>query len=389
MIARQRARRQDGSWAKEAIKPRVGQLTAAYHLKSNDKKGKGVNSTSVLALRRWEHEEQLELVKARRELFTVSVKLPLKVRKSMRDTAKQEVDICAKASSIVGSPVTLTYDLDALYAALAPNREHQLNVVRTCLAYFTETVTALARCYTNPGVKAEVNAAWTTKNFSFAIVTEAELERMRDDLATTGSTTSHHWRLRIDQGGDLQMVSDVRHWGLNVLEVQRTDLTPLGNASRALRSGSDALPVEVKLQEAQPLVTAQLTRIRALKGLEDAAFDLDGHTVATYAVTTAYDVGWQHFSPTTFAEYLDGLATLLEELWKDDLSSEALLDVWTTPHTIRVEAEVDVEAATGTVVRNPYHGIKVDGPTLAILVAVSRWRINMAQISRLDLTSVL
>ena len=320
----------------------------------------------------------------------MSVKLPLTVRKDVRDTAEQKAAMCTKASSIVGSSVTLDYDLDSLYAALSTNEQYQPRVVHTCLAYFTEAVAALAKCYSDPLVKAEVNAAWTTKNFAFALVTEDQLEAMRDDPATTGSTTSHVWRLRIDHG-ELQMVSDVRHWGLNVHEVERTDLTPLANASGAARSGTAALPLELKklLREAHPLVTAQLARIRALKGLQDAAFDLDAHTVSTYPLTKAYAVGWQHFSPTTFAEYLDGLAALLEALWKDDLASEALLDVWTAPHTIAVQAEADVEAATGTVVRNPYHGIKVDGPTLTVLVAASRWRINMAQISRLDLTSVL
>jgi len=324
--------------------------------------------------------------------MSTTTKLPLTVRKAVRDTSAQTADLVVAASAIVGCQVTFNYDLEleSVYAALATNR-YQSNVVQGSLDYLSHTITAMKSSYLNPVVKQDVNAAWTTKNFSIGVVSDQELEEMRDRPTTAGT---RYCCLRI-HNGDLQMVSSTSNWGLNVYEIDRLDLTPLaGAAANRGKSGVDALPLEVKkhLQEAQQKLTQQLTRIHKLKGLEDAQFDLNGQTVAAFPLLKDA-AGWQQFSPLTFPEYLDQLATILERMWTDDMNSEALLDVWTAPHVIEVRAEVDLDTETGTVVKNlSYHGIKIEDGKLVILAGVGKWRMNvtqMSQVNYMDLVSVL
>ena len=319
-------------------------------------------------------------------------KLPLAIRKEVRDSEERKAKILSDATAVVGSPVTFNFDLDTVYTALAGS-SYQANVVHISLAYLESVVKAVEKSYKDEMVKKELDEAWTSHNIGLAVVSDKELAAMKEDKTTIGSS---YFRLRLHEG-TLQVVSSTGYFYSNLSDITVLDLTPLAShaASQSAAStpgAAEELPLEFrkKMRDIEPKVEESLAKIRKLKGLEDASFDLDGATRQCYAKLKHVTDRVTSFSPEAFPLYLDQLNALLTKQWKDDMVSEALVEEWTAPHTIEILPEVDLEKEQGKLVKEGrYNAIKLEGGKLQMLQGKGMWKTNLNNIQGIDLVKML
>ena len=119
--------------------------------------------------------------------------------------------------------------------------------------------------------------------------------------------------------------------------------------------GGDFLPLEIRKQtrDMQPKFDKWLERVHQLKGVEDAKFDLEEQVRMLHGVYGA------SFRPGSMQNFLDALAGLLEKTWKDEMVTEALLEVWTPPHIMEffVVEEWDKHVGPTIIKHNTSSGI--------------------------------
>ena len=321
-------------------------------------------------------------------------KLPLTIRKDMRDNEEKRSKLLADAASTVGSPVTFNFDLDATYAAL-DGSSYQARIIPFSLMYLENAIKAVEKAYKDSLVKADFASAWTTHNIKLVILPSAKaLEELKADKTTVGSS---YFRLRLVDG-ELQVVTDKEYFASNLADIGYLDLTPLAShaASHSAAnpgSTSEELPLEIRkqLRDSLPKVDASLAAIRKLKGLEDATFDAEAATHACYAALKHKDAGATAFGPEAFPQYLDALCALLVKQWKDDMVSEALLEEWKAPHTIEMQPETDLEKEQGgkMVKDGRYNAIKLEGGKLIMAQGKGMWRTNLGNIQGIDIVKML
>ena len=321
-------------------------------------------------------------------------KLPLAIRKEVRDNEEKKSKILSEGSAAIGSPVTFNFDLDSTYANLASNSMFQPRVVPISLTYLENALKAVQKSYKDAMVKDELEAGWTTHNVDLLVLTsDKELEALKADKSTVGSS---YFRLRLHDG-NLQIVTSAQYFASNLPDIAVLDLTPLASHASAQSTASpgataDELPLEIrkKMRDVQPKVDASLGSIRKLKGLEDASFDLEQQTRACYPKLKD-NTGATVFTPEAFPQYLDQLAALLTKQWKDEMVSEALLEEWKAPHAIELQPEVDLEKETGAklVKDGRYNAVKLEGGKLLLLQGKGMWKTNMNNIPGIDVVKML
>ena len=319
-------------------------------------------------------------------------KLPLAIRKEVRDNEEKKTKLLADATTIVGSPVTYNFDLDATYAALEGS-SYQARFVPLSLQYLENAIKAVDKAYKDALVKADFDSAWTTHNVALVILPSAKaLEELKADKTTVGSS---YFRLRL-LNGELQVLTDKAYFASNLSDIGHLDLTPIAShaASQSSAPGSSAeeLPLEIrkKLRDTQPKVDASLAAIRKLKGLEDASFDAEAMAHVCYPLLKDGKTPATTFGPEAFPQYLDALCALLTKQWKDDMVSEALLEEWKAPHKIELQPEVDLEKEQGKIVKEgKYNAIKLEGGKLIMVQGKGMWRSNMSNIQGIDIVKML
>jgi len=139
-------------------------------------------------------------------------------------------------------------------------------------------------------------------------------------------------------------------------------------------------------------VDKALAKIRKLKGLEDAAFDIAANLKKIYSEMGPDEVKAQDLRAGSFSNCLDYLAQGLERHWKDDMVSEALLEIWANkPHQIlfTYTKEKCSEVKEGTVAAKAtgYHGVRIFNGNLEIIF--HKWYTNTQDVSYFDFISVL
>ena len=319
-------------------------------------------------------------------------KLPLALRKEVRDNEEKKNKLLADAAATLGTAPTYNFDLATVYNQLATSK-YQAQVVNVSLNYLDNTLKAVEKTYKDPLVKQEFDGAWTTHNIALVVVeSDAEWEKVKADKATVGTT---YYRLRLVDG-ELQISSSAKWFNSNIGEIASLDLTPLASqassASASSTPGAEELPLElrVRMRDVQPKVDASLANIRKLKGLEDASFNTDAQTRLCYAAMKHITERNKDFSPTAFPEYLDQLHALLQKQWKDELVQEGLLEEWKAPHAIELRPETDIEKETGKLVKDGrYNAVKLDGGKLLLLQGKGLWRTNMNNIAGIDIVKML
>ncbi|MCJ1297178.1 hypothetical protein MMC34_008747 [Xylographa carneopallida] len=319
-------------------------------------------------------------------------KLPLAIRKDVRDYEEKQNKLLADVASKIGTPPTFNFDLNAAYTNLNGS-SYQARIVNISIAYLEVVLQAVERTYKDPLIKQEFDSAWSTHNIALLVVPDLEWEAVKANKTTVGGS---YFRLRLDEG-ELQVMASVEYFYSNLNDISILDLTPLASAA-ATQSASDTpgaaevLPLEmrVKMRDVQSKVDSSLANLRQLKGLEDASFNVDQQTRTCYAalkhVTDSIS-----FTPDAFPLYLDELNTLLKKQWKDDMVSEALLEEWTAPHTIELQPETDIEKETGSkVVRDGrYNAVKLAGGKLLLLQGKGHWMTNLSNIVNIDIVRML
>ena len=323
-----------------------------------------------------------------------AAKLPLAIRKDVRDHEEKKTALLSAAAATVGSPVTFNFDLDTAYSNLTGS-SYQARVVPISLNYLENVLKAVEKTYKDPLVKQEFDSAWTTHNIALVVLPkDAELEALKADKTTVGSS---YFRVRLQQG-ELQVVSSTQYFNSNLSDIAGLDLTPLASAASAQSTAAtpgapDELPLEIriKMRDVQGKVDESLTNIRQLKGLEDASFDVDSHTRLCYSKLKHATDRATTFSPDAFPLYLDQLHALLVKQFKDDMVSEALLAEWTAPHVIELQPETDLEKDTSAkVVKDGrYNAVKLEGGRLILLQGKGMWKTNMSNIAAIDVVKML
>ena len=319
-------------------------------------------------------------------------KLPLSVRKDVRDNEEKKAKLLSEATAVVGSPVTFDFEMQSVYASLVDS-SYQARLVPVSLAYLENVVQAIGKSYKDEMVKKDLDEAWTTHNIAVLVVSDQELEAMKADASTIGGS---YFRLRL-HNAELQVVSSAQYFNSNLSDIAALDLTPLAShasaqSSAASPGAAEELPLEIRknMRDIRTAVDESLQQIRKLKGLHDASFDLEGHTRSCYAKLKHTTDRATVFSPETFPLYLDQLNALLTRQWKDDMVSEALLEEWKAPHSIEILPEVDLDKESGKLVKDGrYNAIKLEGGKLQLLQGKGMWRTNLHDISGIDVVKML
>ena len=321
-------------------------------------------------------------------------KLPLAIRKEVRDHEEKQAKLLADASAAVGSAVTYRYDMDAAYAHLEGS-SYQPRIVPVAFNYLEQLIAAVNKAYKDDMVKQALDDAWTTHNIALKVLpTDKEFDEVKADKSTVGSS---YFRLRLHEG-ELQVVTSQKWFNSNVTDIARVDLTPLAShasatSAAATPGAAEELPLEVRkrMRDVQPKVDESLAHIRQLKGLEDASFDVEATTRRCYPAMKHVTTQSIAFSPDAFPLYLDQLHALLAKQWKDDMVSEALLDEWKAPHSIELMPEVDIEKEQGAkiVKDGKYNALKLEGGKLLLLQGKGMWKTNLTHIANLDVVKIL
>ena len=312
------------------------------------------------------------------------VKLPLNIRKELRDSEAKRTELLQQASTAVGSTVTMDMALEQTYAALASNSDAQKQVVAYMLAYLEQVVAALKKAYSDALVKADLESAWSSHKIAVLAVPDDQWDAVCNDASTTGT---RYGRLRI-KNGELQSVNPAGYFGSYTSDVAGFDLTPIAvEGAQQSTPGSTSLPLPVRkeLRDAEPKMQSAMSRIHALKGLEDAK--LDTETTAQKCVAAVP----KEFKGEHLADYMEKLADLLTKTWSDDMTSEALLDEWKAPHAIELLPELDLWTVQGSkmVKSSNFNALRLEGGRLQLLAGQGYWHCYISDIPNLDISSIL
>ena len=134
-------------------------------------------------------------------------KVPLLLRRDLRDHEQDKQAVLAKLTSVVGSPVTFNWDVPTAYqTVLAASPESAAQFYRIMVSQLRGLASALSDTYKDPLVKAELEDAWSTHNVSVVVLDDKAFALLQDDKFSIGSS---QLRIRIVDG-QLQLVMPPR-----------------------------------------------------------------------------------------------------------------------------------------------------------------------------------
>lgn len=341
---------------------------------------------------------------------TAAIKLPMPIRKEIRDKEADKTKALAELSKLLGHPVTFEFDLPAVYATLASVPTIQplivsgsLNKLQAVLRAVKKFIESGSGGVADDTIRDELNALWHTHIYRVTVVDKAEwAQRMKEDTtikvlelhgpawslieqgkATIGDPNRHRTFL---QAGVLETVciADSFNAGINLEDNFRV-IALTGDSKLDATPGDARLPLHLRfeLSKHRAAWDAALQRINALPGLEDATFDFDATLRRCYDATRVPSKApiKSPFTVERAVTYIVGLSKMLTRDWKDEMVRVGILEQWTAPHTIELvgvvgSAEVKAEKAKDprmVVDRDGVCGVRLAGAVLQIVMAQSMW----------------
>jgi len=333
------------------------------------------------------------------------IKLPFSVKKAIRDREVDKIETINKLSKLVGHPVMFEFDLPVVYTKLASFPHKQIDIVnlslRSPMALLVALNTLINSIRPEGGVdvsiRDELNALWHTHIYRLTVVDEEEWKKrtMEYTCLNVDAMISRNWSL-IEQGkatigdytnytslraGVLETVVNPVWFGYTTLESCIGSIALTGDCKMDATPGEDStpgdsrLPLHIRFAINQRRLRVKfdnlMASMNALPGLEDAKFDLDATIRSCFNFIKNFTAKDGLFEPHKIIEYLEDLDIMLKRNWKDEMVREAILEMWTAPHTIELVYGVDVKAekAKGMMVSNrDYCGVRLAGSVLQILV---------------------
>jgi len=298
--------------------------------------------------------------------------LPLPIRKEVRDQEPKKVEILAAITKTTGVTATYTFSMEDAYEKLDRYKDQ---IVGTSLEYLKGISENFADKFKDQAVKEAFIGAWKTKNIAMVILVEADYKTAR--AANEKSFDSYHG-LRLSAAGDLEICTNPANFAVNTHTISQHNLLAI------VPQEAGGLPLEHQkaYNDNKAAIDAELSKIKKLKGLEDATFEFNPVPI--------FEVLKNDFSTYPVSKYLEGLREQLEKQWKDDMVQEAILDEWKAPHKIRLLGEQDMKAVDEKkAVKDSYNGLRLAGGTIDILAGKGNWGCNTHYVCSRDLSTIL
>lgn len=303
-----------------------------------------------------------------------AVKLPLAVKKAIRDLEPKQIAALAKATALAGFPadVSFSYDIDAAWAAMEGHKDQAKLPNVVIESYLPKAVGAIVRAWKDDIVSAAFLNAFTAKKITLTIVPADHVEPKTANASWNG----YNGLRLIDGALDIYFKKSGFWTNVNNLENIK-----LAEVMCNLPGGGLPLAILVKIRDGKADREAMLARCAKALGIDALTCDVEADFTQILAAAPAKaDIN-------AYNLYLKALAGCLERKCADDMVKEAVLGVMGSKKvSLRVVA--DMKAVSGLKIDNLYNGIQFDGGVLTMITTEKNFFCNVPKIEQLDIITL-
>lgn len=302
------------------------------------------------------------------------VKLPLAVKKAIRDYEPTVATQLAELTALVGSPVKYEFDWPTLWTALEGN-SNQARIPMAVIEYYMKgLINLLKKSLSDDLVKKAFVSQFTTGVITFSIVDE-KYSAPEKELAT--------WNLYNGLrfvNGKLDFITKEGRFFSNVdyIETETKLVDLLANVP-----GELPLAITILIRDETAQREAVLARIAKATGVDRVTWDTD----ADYKDFVKMLPERVKNSPQALLQYITGLAVCIERECKDDMVKEAIVDAFGAKK-VSIRCVPSMKAVSGLKMDDMYTGVQIDGGVITAMSEPSRWYSNLDHIERHQLVNL-
>lgn len=301
------------------------------------------------------------------------VKLPLAVKKAIRDLEPKQVAALATTSKLAGFPadVKFEYNVEAAYAAMDGHKDQDKLPNVVIEKYLPAAIEALNRAWKEDLVSAAFLKAFTAKHITFTIVPADFVV----DKASPAIWNGYNG-LRMEEGRLDIFIKKSTFW----TNTDKLWQIKLAEVLDPIPTGGLPLSVQVKIRETKADRDTQLARAAKALGLDALTCDVDADYAQILATAEKPNVD-------AYTQYLKAIATCFEKKAADDMVKEAVVDAM-KEKKISVRVVPDMKAVSGLKMDNGYNGVQFDGGVVTVLTTPKNYWTNVSKAEQFDLVKL-
>lgn len=307
-------------------------------------------------------------------MAAAAVKIPLAVKKAIRDQEATVTAQLAELTTIVGAPVKYEINYEAAWPMMeGSDRQAQLPLAVVDY-YFKGLIALLKRDLADELVKKAFLSQFTSGIITFSIVDE-KYEAPAGSL----STWNRYNGLRFQDGKlDLFTKQDRFFSNVDYIETETKLVQLLENLP-----GDLPLAITILIRDETVAREAALAKIAKATGVDKVTWNV----VADFQDFVKVKPDRVKDSPQALLQYIQGLANLIERECKDDLVKEAIVDAFSAKQ-VAIRCVPSMKAVAGLKMDNMYTGVQINDGVITALTEPSRWYANLDYIEQHQLVNL-
>jgi hypothetical protein len=306
-------------------------------------------------------------------MASADVKLPLAVKKEIRDKEAGKTAALAPLTALVGAPVTFNWSVEQNWKALEGDGS-QANLVSAVVEqYLPAVIYALTRELKDELVKEKFLSLWTTKNITFTIEKQ-DYKEPEKNVHVWGGYNG----LRLKDGALDIYLWPSTFW-TNVGHVENFKFSDL------LKNAAGDLPLAIKQQirDTQAQRDAACERIAKAVGVDKVTWNINSDAAN---IIKRGDKDYE-FDVSPAIQYIEALAYVLEKKCADEMVKEAVADVFKNK-VVGVKVVDDLSKVSGLKIHSSYNGIQFDEGGIYVITVPNYWWCNVSQVENFDIISL-
>jgi len=304
-------------------------------------------------------------------MAAAAVKLPLAVKKALRDAEADNKAECALMEKAVGFPVTFNWNVEAAWTALTGSSSQE-NLPSAATTYLKSAREGMERECKDDLNKAELVRLWTTKNVTFTVEPESFVGA--DYVKTNVGSWNGYNGIRI-VNGDFDIFTKFDRFWANTDNVWQEKYE--NTFSNATEAGKLSLLVRKELRDEEPRIKAVKERLAKALGLDAVQWNIVADGLAISARKDLRDD--YKFSAYLAISYMEALATCLERQAADDMVKEAVVDAF-GKKTVSLKVYDSMDGVKGLETHSSYNGIQFLDGEIIVFTPPNNWACNIDQV---------